>query len=443
MRVVVVSARGLRPGALGVYGSPWVDTPALDGLAAGAVVFDWSFADRADGAGARRAWRSGRHDLPAPEGVPPAAGEQGDLIALLRERGVHTCLVLDESRPDAPGFTPVPEFAAGWDEVRRVEAAGDDTPLERALAEAEKALRRLARRDDWLLWLDLATLLPPWQVPDEFLTPYFEEEPAADDEDEEDTGAADDEPEEEMPPPEPVLDPVLGPVDPTDDRYCLALWQTYVAAVSYLDAGIGQLLEAVEKQGKGEPPVFVLTADAGLPLGEHGVVGAVRAWAHDERVRVPLILRVPGLAPRRVDALTQAVDLAPTLANLFGVSLPSAHGHDLMPLARGEAAAARDYVCCGVRQGEEAEWCLRTADFVFLTPVRSGAEAARRPQLYVKPDDRWEVNDVVQHYPELVDRLRRTLEDYVRASRAPGPLVPPPLPAGEDEGPPAETPREG
>jgi arylsulfatase A-like enzyme len=446
MRVVVVSARGLRPGALGLYGNAWVETPALDALAARSVVFDGHFADRADAAGARRAWRTGRFDLPGADGPDASVPEAPDLVALLRGRDVHTCLIVDESRPDVPGFTGVAEFTRGWDEVRRVAGDGEGAPLERVLEEAETALRQLAGRDGWLVWLDLATPLPPWDVPEEFLRPYFEDEPA--DEDDEEAGDEEDDEEaaldeddveqEEMEPPEPVPDPRPGPVDAADDRLYLGLWQTYAAAMSYIDAGIGQLLEAMEKlekKKKGTQLVFVFTADCGLPLGEHGVVGAVRAWAHEERLRAPLVLYVPGVVPRRVDALTQAVDLAPTLAGLFGVPLPGAHGHDLAPLARGEAQKVRDYVCAGVEVGGAVEWCLRTDGFAFLLPVRPAADdAGRVPRLYVKPDDRWEVNDVVQHYPELADRLPQTLRDFVAATRQAGPLVSPPLPAPEDDG---------
>jgi arylsulfatase A-like enzyme len=430
MRVVVVSARGLRPAALGVYGSPWVETPALDELAAQGVVFDWHFADRADAAGARRAWRTGRYELPSPGHGPCAdTGASGDLLNVLRQQGVHTCLIVDESRPGFPSFDIGAEFTDGWDEVYRIPRTAEPSPLERALEQAQDVLGRLSGRDGWLVWLDLATLLPPWDVPEEFLGPYFEEEVAAGDEEEEES---EEEPTEE--PPTPVPDPVAGLVDPPDDRLYLGLWQTYAAAVSYLDAGMGQLLETLDEQGRVDVAV-VFTSDCGLPLGEHGVVGAVRAWAHEERIHVPLLLRLPGTVPRRLDALTQAVDLAPTLAALFGVSLPGAQGHDLLPLARGKVAALREYACSAVQAGEAVEWCLRTADFALLVPVRpADDDAGRLPQLYVKPDDRWEVNDVAQHHLEQIESLRRTLTEFVEATRGPGPLKPPPLPAAVDDG---------
>jgi arylsulfatase A-like enzyme len=172
-----------------------------------------------------------------------------------------------------------------------------------------------------------------------------------------------------------------------------------------------------------------------LPLGEHGVVGAGQAWAHEERIHLPLVLRLPATVPRRVNAITQAVDIAPTLAALFGIPLPGAHGHDLLPLARGQVAAIRDYACSAVQVADAVEWCLRTDEYSLLIPVRPAADDAdRRAKLYVKPDDRWEVNDVAQHYLELIEGVRKTLTEFVNATRGGASFDPPPLPIDQDNG---------
>ncbi len=435
MKVLVITARGLQAGAVGAYGNTWLDTPALDRLAAGAVVFDGHFADRADAAGARRAWRSGRYDLPAPgEAAAPAPAEAPDLVRALRDRGIHTCLIVDSSRP-AP-----PEFEAGWDEVERVSATAEETALESAVSAAEAALRWLAGRDGWLLWVDLATPLPPWDVPEEFQAPYFEEAPPdeeEEEEDEEDEEEAEGEPAEEAEELEPILplpDPTPGPVDPDDDILFERLQSSYAGAVSYLDAGVGQILETLA-QTAGADVLVIFTADVGQALGEHGVVGPVRPWPHDEVLHLPLVLRLPGEseAGRRVAALTQAVDLATTLAGAFDVPLSGAHGHSLLPLARGEAEQVRDYACAGLEVGGAAEWCLRTPDWALLVPDRPGADGARGPRLYVKPDDRWEVNDVLQHHLERAEAMEQTLRAFVAATRQLGPLQAPPL--REPEGP--------
>ncbi len=157
----------------------------------------------------------------------------------------------------------------------------------------------------------------------------------------------------------------------------------------------------------------------------------IRPWAHEEIIHLPLIVRLPrnAEAGRRVATLTQAVDLAPTLAEFFGVALPDAHGKSLLPLLRGQVEHVREYAVAGVRVGEGIEWCLRTPEWGFLLPVRPHPdEAQREPQLFVKPDDRWEVNEVRHHHLELAEGFEKTLRAFVAATCQPGPLDAPALP---------------
>lgn len=420
MKAIVLVARGLQLGALGCYGSQWIDTPALDALTAEGVVFDQYFADNADPAGARRAWRSGRYQLPTPlstvEKVPVP-----DLLAVLRERGIHTCLIVDDSRPSPD------DFARGWDEVERVAPAEEVSPLEATLEAAGAVLERLEHRNDWLLWIDFATLAPPWDVPEEIQAPYFQEE-SLEDEDEDDES-----PEVERL--TPLAEAPAGVIDPDDDTLFLSLQASYAAAVSYLDSGIGTLLQALDGLEGGRDVLLLFTTDAGPNLGEHAMIGPAHARLHEAVVHLPLLVRLPGGAEagRRIGALTQAVDLAATLADYFQASLADTHGRSLLPLTRGEIETIRPYACAGLQVGAEIEYALRTPEWAFLLPVHAEPEGELPPpRLYVKPDDRSEVNDVLQHHPDLAERFERTLRDFVTASCQPGPLQAPPLPETEE-----------
>jgi arylsulfatase A-like enzyme len=398
MKLFVIVARGLQAGALGCYGNRWLRTPALDALAAGAVVFDRHFADRPDAAGARQTWRDGRYHFPIPAGSPLLpADAAADLIDVLRAGGVLTRLIVDASRP-APAA-----FAEGWDAVEHADG------LEATLTAVGSALEDLAGRDHLLLWADLATALAPWDMPDEFREAVPSAKATAAD-DEEDSDGDDDEEEEALPPLEDVAE---GPIDPTDDSFYLQLLEGYAGAVRYLDAAVGEMLAA------SEDVAVIFTSDRGLALGEHGIVGGGRPWLHNEVVHVPLLLRLPGSAEagRRVAALTQAVDLAPTLAEMFGASLPGSHGRSMLPLVSGEVEEMRPQACSGLGAGGGIEWALRTAEWALLLPVQNApGDEARGPQLYVKPDDRWEVNNVIQHHLELAESLERTLRDFVNTT---------------------------
>jgi arylsulfatase A-like enzyme len=433
MKLLVIAVRGLRAGALGAYGNPWLETASLDALAAQSVVFDGHFADRADSAGARRAWCRGRYDLPRLDPVSASGAETvdpapaGDLLGVLRQRGIFTQLIVDPSAP------PELEFAQGWDEVERVQAA-EEPALEATLEAARSALDQLAERDDWLLWIDLATPLPPWNIPDEFRELYFSQppgeessEPAKEMEEVEEVEEEEADFEEEVL--EPFVELPAGPIDPDDDELFLSLHASYAAAVSYLDAGMGALLEALGETTGSEEVAVLLTADRGLPLGEHGTAGFEPAWPHEELMHLPLILWLPGGegAGRHIAALTQAVDLAPTIAGWFGVGLPGAQGHDLLPLARRQVERVRDYACGGVAGESQAGWVLRTPEWAFLLLRKTPEEGTEVSRLYVKPDDCWEVNDVVQQHPELAEQMERALRAFVQASSRAGRLEVPPL----------------
>ncbi len=267
--------------------------------------------------------------------------EKPNLVQRPSAAGIPCCLVLDESRP-LPG-----DFVQDWTEAHRPLPEVGETYLEATVAAAEACLKDWAGRERWLFWVELATLLPPWNIPSEFLDPYFSDEPLEEDDDEPRDEDADDEEDEE--PWTPHEDPEPGPIDPEDDTLYLSLRTTYGAAVTYLDAGIGQLLETLQDLKLADQTLVLVVSDCGQALGEHGLVGPIRPWLHEEIVHLPLLVRLPGFAGagRRVAALTQAVDLAPTLAEVFGLPVFGCHGHSLAPLLHGNGEPVREYACAG------------------------------------------------------------------------------------------------
>jgi arylsulfatase A-like enzyme len=407
MKVLVLHASALHLGYVGCYGNEWVDTPALDRLAAEGIVFDQHHADCP---AARTAW-TGRYRFPHPDGPAPDAAAA--LPALLAMNEVPFTLVRP---PDTVGE--------------------DETALEQTLGAALDAIEYRADSPRWLVWVDLPPLLPPWTAPQDLLDRYLSEGEVdetgdEDDAEDEDEAETDDAPEEEQEPLTPWLDPPAGPID-VDDLFQLdRLQSSYAAAVAFLDDALGRLLDELREGRLLDEMTVIVTGDRGLALGEHGHVGDWRPWPHDELIHLPLIVRLPGAeeAGRRVFALTQPVDLLPTLLDLIGLAAPpDLHGHTLLPLARGQAEKVREYACVGVEGSGAMAWALRTPEWGLVLPLRvPEGDPPRGPQLYVKPDDRWEVNDVVQHRLELAESLEKVLRGFVEATRRPGPLEIPPL----------------
>jgi arylsulfatase A-like enzyme len=393
MNALMLEVPALHLGYLGCYGNEWVATPALDRLAAQSIVFDWHMADSLDPLPSD--W-TGRYSFPGPgEDAAREDHPTHGLNALLRAAGIRFTHV---------GPSP------------RAEGAADGTALERTLEAALVALDDLRGAERWLLWAELPPLVPPWELPEDFRDRYF-------------TRAPEEDSEEGEGPPEPLLDPPGGPLDAEDFELWERIQLTYAGVVSYLDTSLGVFLEELGRLP--EEPLLILTARRGLALGEHGILGDERPWLHDEVIHLPLIVRLPGGAEagRRIAALTQPADLYATLLETFGLPVPeTAHGRSLWPLLRGEAEQVRPYACAGWERGGAVEWALRTPAWGFLLPVLvPPGDRPREPHLYVKPDDRWEVNDVRQHHLELVDHLEGVLRGFVAAARRPGPLAAPAL----------------
>ncbi|MCH2109897.1 MAG: sulfatase-like hydrolase/transferase, partial [Polyangiaceae bacterium] len=93
----------------------------------------------------------------------------------------------------------------------------------------------------------------------------------------------------------------------------------YDGEVAFTDAQLGRVFRALERLELKDSTVVMLTSDHGEAFGEHGMIRhGFELW--EELVRVPLMIRVPGARPLRVDARRSLIDLAPTIADVFGLS---------------------------------------------------------------------------------------------------------------------------
>ena len=123
-----------------------------------------------------------------------------------------------------------------------------------------------------------------------------------------------------------------------------ALRHGYYACVSYVDAQVGRVLSALERLGLDRSTIVVLWGDHGFALGDAG--RWCKGTNFDLDTRVPLIIRAPGLAQpgRATAAITEYVDVYPTLAELAGLPAPAGlAGRTLVPLLADPARPGRDF----------------------------------------------------------------------------------------------------
>ena len=263
-------------------------TPHLDRLASESVVFDRHISDCPDAAGACRAWMG---------------GDPG-LLEQLRALGIPTVLVrANHPDNDAPDW-----FYAGWGEVFDLRPRdGDKSPLDALLAGLPALLDRINGRPDYLLWIEIDRLLPPWEVPQEVFEAYLYHEVTGDEsqpDDETDEGEHGgalgtlDNGESSSALTEggvePWSDPPNGLIDTTDSAALDWLATTFGSVITMLDTEVGLVLDQLRARGLDQSATWIVTSDHGYPLGEHGQIGVHRPWLHEELVHLPLFIRLPG-----------------------------------------------------------------------------------------------------------------------------------------------------
>ena len=115
----------------------------------------------------------------------------------------------------------------------------------------------------------------------------------------------------------------------------------YYAAVSYTDANLGILLDALDKEGIADHTVIVLWGDHGWKLGDHEEWGKHTNFEVD--ARVPLIFSYPGqkTAGQKTSSLVEFVDVYPTLADLCGLPKPTTDGVSLKPVLENPAVTVK------------------------------------------------------------------------------------------------------
>jgi arylsulfatase A-like enzyme len=118
----------------------------------------------------------------------------------------------------------------------------------------------------------------------------------------------------------------------------------YDAEVTFTDQHIGKLLDFVAAQDWGKRTAVVISSDHGDAFGEHKMYRhGFEVW--DVLTHVPLMIRAPGITPRRVDTPRSAIDLAPTILEMLGTPKdPAMPGESLVPELYGKEPPVRDVV---------------------------------------------------------------------------------------------------
>lgn len=211
---------------------------------------------------------------------------------------------------------------------------------------------------------------------------------------------------------------------PLDEQLVRTLIHGYYAALSFMDAQVGRVLDALDALGLAENTIIVLWGDHGYHLGDHG------AWTkhtnYEQANRIPMVMVAPGVTRPNTSsrALVETVDIYPTLAELAGLPAPTGpqpiDGTSLVPILKDPTATVKDHVYHVFPRGVGGKRLLgraiRTQRYRLVEWKEAGAPAnTAEYELYDYFEDPLETVNLAADRPELVARMAAILARHPEA----------------------------
>jgi iduronate 2-sulfatase len=180
----------------------------------------------------------------------------------------------------------------------------------------------------------------------------------------------------------------------------------YCAAVSYVDAQIGKVLDELKKLGLDKNTIIVLWGDHGWHLGEYGIWGKYTNF--DIALNSPLIIKPPQINHPGVfaDGMVETIDIFPTLADLCEIRPPEyLEGISLKPIIENPSAIIKNYTI-----GERDAWGVhgitsRNEQFRLMVWIDTLSGDTIDINLFNNNEKPVPFHDISDKYPEIVKEL--------------------------------------
>jgi choline-sulfatase len=429
MRLVYIDVDTLRADHLGCYGYGRPVSPNLDRLAQQAVLFERCYASDVPCLPSRTALFSGRFGTH--NGVVGHGGTAAEPFVEGRARGFSSTLArtswpavlrkLGMRTASISSFAArhgAHHFAAGFDELMSPGKLGLESADE-VCAFARDWLDRNGARPAWFLHVQLWDPHTPYRAPDAFGDPFAD-----------------------APLPAWLTDEVrarhfaaVGPHSAqeavgfsTDYPYgayprqprqmaslsdVRAMFDGYDTAVRFADEHIGKLLARLAELGLADHTAVLVSSDHGEALGELNVYGDHHT-ADEPTAHVPCFLRWPGLSPRRLSAFCYQLDVAATIVELAGGSVPDAwDGRSFAdPLRAGRDEGRGELV---ITQGAwTCQRSVRWQNYLAIRTWHDGYHAYEPWMIFDVTSDPHEQHDLSATQPELLREAEYRLEAWQR-----------------------------
>lgn len=201
---------------------------------------------------------------------------------------------------------------------------------------------------------------------------------------------------------------------PINDEIARKLIHGYYASVSYVDAQIGKVVDALDSLGLADDTIVVLWGDHGFHLGDLGIW--TKHTNYEQANRIPIVVRAPGVT--RPNTATkqpaESVDVFPTLAELAGLPAPKGpqpiDGVSLVPVLKDAEKRVRDHAYHAYPKGKLGR-AIRTERY-RLVEWRDGKGGEPEYELYDYEKDPLERENLAEKYPEIVSKLKAILATH-------------------------------
>lgn len=214
-----------------------------------------------------------------------------------------------------------------------------------------------------------------------------------------------------------------GTLTPDQQRHLI---HGYKAAVTYIDAQIGKVLNQLEALGLTESTLIVLWGDHGFHLGDHNMWGKVTNF--EQATRSLLIFSIPGQKAYKTDMPVEFVDIYPTLCALAGLSLPNhLAGESLVDLIHGKEIRQDPYAISQIVRGEKMGYAIRDHRYRYVEWIEQGPHVAANAdmtrvdarQFFDYERDPLETENFadLEAYREKQEKLAEQLHDFYRTVR--------------------------
>ena len=187
--------------------------------------------------------------------------------------------------------------------------------------------------------------------------------------------------------------------------------QEYYAIITHMDRQIGRILEALEKSAMADDTYVFFTADHGLAVGQHGLIGKQNMYEHS--VRVPFFVKGRGIPNnKQIDEKIYMQDVVPTTMELAGIAKPEfVHFKNLLPLIRGE----RDQQYGSIYGGYIAFQRMVIKDNMKLILYPN----IQKARLYNLANDPYEINDLAES-PDQAATMKGLFAELLRLQQETG-----------------------